>query len=207
MNSQTGSSLTVTQSGTYSITESNGACATTSAVVIVNVIPTPIANAGPDQVVLENDLVSLNGSGGILYSWSPATGLSDATISNPTFTAVQTTIYTLTVSDATNTCSTSDDVTITVERPIKVPNAITVNADGQNDVWDIENINSFPNCIVEVYNRWGTLVWKSVGYDKKWDGTNYRNGEVLPDGTYFYIIILNSTKFPDPYKGYIQVIK
>jgi gliding motility-associated-like protein len=77
----------------------------------------------------------------------------------------------------------------------------------QNDSWDIENINAFPECIVEVYNRWGTLVWKSVGYDKMWDGTNYRNGEVLPDGTYFYIIILNSTKFPDPYKGYIQVIR
>jgi gliding motility-associated-like protein len=204
---QTTNSLTVTQSGTYSVTESNGACATTSAVVIVNVIPTPIANAGPDQVVLENDVVSLNGSGGTNYSWSPATGLSDANIANPTFPAVITTTYTLTVSDATNTCSTTDDVTIIVERPIRIPNAITVNADGQNDVWDIENIGSFPNCIVEVYNRWGTLVWKSVGYDKKWDGTNYRNGEVLPDGTYFYIIILNSTKFPDPYKGYIQVIK
>ncbi|MFN8417131.1 MAG: gliding motility-associated C-terminal domain-containing protein [Cytophagaceae bacterium] len=207
INGQTGSSLTVTQSGTYSITESNGACATTSAVVIVNVIPTPIANAGPDMVVLENDVVSLNGSGGAVYSWSPATGLSSTTIANPTFTASQTVTYTLTVSDPTLQCSTTDDVTIIVERPIRIPNAITVNHDGQNDVWDIENMSSFPNAIVEVYNRWGTLVWKSVGYDKMWDGTNYRNGEVLPDGTYFYIIILNSTKFPDPYKGYIQVIK
>ncbi len=207
INGQTGSSLTVTQSGTYSITESNGACATTSAVVIVNVIPTPIANAGPDMVVLENDVVTLNGSGGAVYSWSPATGLSSTTIANPTFTASQTVTYTLTVSDPTLQCSTTDDVTILVERPIRIPNAITVNHDGQNDVWDIENMSSFPNAIVEVYNRWGTLVWKSVGYDKMWDGTNYRNGEVLPDGTYFYIIILNSTKFPDPYKGYIQVIK
>lgn len=207
MSGQTNPSITITSAGTYTVTENNGACAITSAPYVVNVIQTPIAYAGVDQVVLENDLVTLTGSGGTNYTWSPAAGLNNPNIPNPTFSAVQTTTYTLTVSDATNRCSSTDEVTIIVERPIRIPNAITVNGDGQNDVWDIENMNSFPNAIVEVYNRWGTLVWKSVGYDKMWDGTNYRNGEVLPDGTYFYIIILNSTKFPDPYKGYIQVIR
>jgi gliding motility-associated-like protein len=205
---QTGISLTVNNPGSYYFIESNNYCQTPSnARYTVQIVQTPIANAGVDQVVLENDLVTLTGSGGTNYTWSPAAGLSNPNIPNPTFSAVQTTTYTLTVSDATNRCSSSDEVTIIVERPIRIPNAITVNGDGQNDVWDIENMSSFPNAVVEVYNRWGTLVWKSVGYDKMWDGTNYRNGEVLPDGTYFYIIILNSTKFPDPYKGYIQVIR
>jgi hypothetical protein len=36
---------------------------------------------------------------------------------------------------------------------------------------------------------------------------NYRNGEVLPDGTYFYVIDLKSEVFKDPYKGYIQIVK
>lgn len=199
--------LTVNQSGLYYLKEDNGVCPRFSDTVLVNVIPTPVANAGSDIYVLENTIVTLNGSGGDLYSWSPATGLSFTDIPNPTFTAKENTIYMLTVADATNTCSSTDEVQIFVERPVRIPNAFTPNKDGNNDTWEIENINGFPNVTFEVYNRWGTLVWKSTGNLKMWDGTNYRNGEVLPDGTYFYVIDLHSVIFSEPYSGYVQILK
>ncbi len=203
----TSSSIVINNSGTYTLTENNGACATTSAPVVVAILSTPVANAGPDQYVKEGTAISLNGSGGVNYLWTPATGLSSATVANPTLTANNIITYTLTAYDATNACSSQDAVTIFVEKQIVIPNAITPNGDGNNDEWIIENLESFPNCTIEVYNRWGTLVWKTVGTTLHWTGTNYRNGEVLPDGTYFYIIDLKGKVYNDPYTGYIQVVK
>ncbi len=203
----TTSSLTVNQSGWYYLKEDNGVCPRFSDTVIVNVIPTPVANAGSDIYVLENATVTLNGSGGDLYSWSTALVPNFSNNPNYTFTATINTIYVLTVADATNTCSSTDEVQVFVERPVRIPNAFTPNKDSENDTWEIENISGFPNVTFEVYNRWGTLVWKSTGNLKQWDGTNYRNGELLPDGTYFYVIDLHSVVFKEPYSGYVQILK
>ncbi|WP_045465702.1 T9SS C-terminal target domain-containing protein [Sporocytophaga myxococcoides] len=199
--------LTVNQSGLYYFKEDNGVCPRFSDTVMVNVIPTPVANAGNDIYTLEGTVVTLNGSGGALYTWTPPTGLSAINIANPTLTAADNITYILTVADATNTCRSFDEVSIFVERPVRIPNAFTPNKDGNNDTWEIENINGFPNVTFEVYNRWGTLVWKSTGNLKQWDGTNFRNGELLPDGTYFYVIDLHSVIFKDPYSGYVQILK
>ena len=193
--------------GVYSLNESNGICSSPSPGVQLTVIPQPVANAGADIYIKEGDIGNLNGSGGAIYSWTPSTGLSSSTVSNPGFPATATITYTLTVSDATNTCSSTDQVTVFVVKPVVVPNVITVNGDGSNDDWEIANIEGYPNCIIEIYNRWGNLVWKTQGYPKNWDGTNYRNGEVLSDGTYFYIINLQSEVYDEPITGWIQIIK
>ncbi len=203
----TNASYTATQSGVYTINEDNGTCNQTSGESKLTIIQTPIAYAGEDMYIQEGTRGQLFGAGGALYTWSPATGLSDANVYNPTFTAENTIAYMLTVADASNTCKSEDAVIVYVEKPIKVPNVITVNGDGTNDTWEIENIESYPNAEFLIYNRWGNLVWKSSGYPKKWDGTNFRNGEVLPDGTYFYIITLNSKIYNEPYTGWIQIVK
>lgn len=204
---KTTSPLTVSESGLYYLKEDNGVCPRFSDTVTVVVIPTPIANAGSDIYVLENTNVTLNGSGGDHYSWSTALIPNFSNIPNPSFTATENTLYVLKVSDKDNICWSTDEVNVFVERPVKIPNAFTPNKDSQNDTWEIENISGFPNVTFEVYNRWGTLVWKSTGNLKQWDGTNYRNGEVLPDGTYFYVIDLHSVIFKDPYSGYVQILK
>ncbi|MBO9703522.1 MAG: gliding motility-associated C-terminal domain-containing protein [Sporocytophaga sp.] len=203
----TNPSYTASESGLYTVIEDNGSCSQISAGTKLTVIQTPVAYAGEDIFIKDGEPGQLLGAGGILYNWSPATGLSDAHVNNPTFIADQTIVYKLTVADANNICKSQDSVTVYVERPIRIPNAITVNGDGKNDTWEIENIESFPNAEFLIYNRWGNLVWKSTGYLKEWDGTNYKNGEVLPDGTYFYIINLNSQIYNEPYNGYVQVIK
>jgi len=94
-----------------------------------------------------------------------------------------------------------------MEDGVKIPNVITPNGDGVNDTWSIEHIEDFPNSLVVIYNRWGNIVWKASNNGLQWDGTNYRNGELLPDGTYFYVIDLQSTFYPDPYTGYVQIIR
>lgn len=205
----TNATYTATQAGSYTLYEDNGTCNSTSMSSYLTVVQTPVANAGSDIYIKQGETGHLNGSGGSTYSWSPSTYLSDATVSNPSFPATQTITYTLTVSNTSGstTCTSTDQVTVVVVSPIEVPNVITVNGDGNNDDWELKNIEGYPNCIIEIYNRWGNLVWKSEGYPKNWDGTNFRNGQVLPDGTYFYIINLQSQLYDEPLTGWVQIIK
>lgn len=75
-----------------------------------------------------------------------------------------------------------------------VSQGFTPNGDGINDTWYIENIEKFPNAEISVYNRWGAIVFKSLGnYDNNngWNGTYKGNNELLPDAPYLYIITTN----------------
>jgi len=86
---------------------------------------------------------------------------------------------------------------------VKIPNAFSPNRDGINETWDIENLNIlYPNCKVWIYNRWGQLVYKSVGYNKPWDGKN--KGYNVPIDTYHYIIEIEGEK---PIMGQITLLK
>jgi gliding motility-associated-like protein len=58
---------------------------------------------------------------------------------------------------------------------------------------------------VEVYNRWGELLFTSTGYAVPWDGRY--NGGLVPVGTYYYAIELNDERFPEPYTGPLTVIR
>jgi gliding motility-associated-like protein len=69
---------------------------------------------------------------------------------------------------------------------VTIPNAFTPNGDGINDYWNIPVFQKNKYFTVNVYNRYGTLVFSSIGYGTPWDGTY--NGKSLPVGTYYYII-------------------
>jgi gliding motility-associated-like protein len=71
-----------------------------------------------------------------------------------------------------------------------IPNAISPNGDGKNDIWNLNFINTFyPKAEIEIYNRWGLRIFHSIGYDIAWDGT-YK-GDALPVASYYFIINLN----------------
>jgi gliding motility-associated-like protein len=91
-----------------------------------------------------------------------------------------------------NGCSTGASVIVEAANPIclVIPNGISPNNDGINDVWNIGLIDLYPQVEVSIFNRWGELIWKSEkGYPKPWDGRS--RGSVLPIDSYHYIIDLN----------------
>lgn len=92
-----------------------------------------------------------------------------------------------------NPVVTSNTITVAVIVPEKiiVPNTFTPNGDGYNDTWYIPGLLSYTNCIVNVYNRYGAIMYRSVGYQHPWDGTN--NGKTVPAGAYYYVIDTKST--------------
>jgi gliding motility-associated-like protein/uncharacterized repeat protein (TIGR01451 family) len=90
-----------------------------------------------------------------------------------------------------------------------IPDGFSPNGDMVNDEFVIRGIANFPNNQLEVYNRWGNLVYKAVPYQNKWDGTSTSEfnvgGNVLPVGTYFYVLDLGNGT--GQYKGTIYLNK
>lgn len=73
-----------------------------------------------------------------------------------------------------------------------VGNVFSPNGDGTNDIWTVPKQYFFPDLSIEIFNRWGALVWSATG-DKAvrgWDGRT-NNGKELPIGTYYYIVKYN----------------
>ena len=88
---------------------------------------------------------------------------------------------------------------------LKFYSGITPNGDGSNDIWNIDYIEQFPENDVKIFNRWGNTVWEASGYnndDVVWDGKN-SGGDDLPDGTYFYVAIVDGST----YKGWVEITR
>jgi gliding motility-associated-like protein len=155
----------------------------------VEIYPTPVVNAGPDKVVLQGGVVTLTPALNIgltvTYLWTPATGLNDPGKPLVVASPADDITYTLTVTTDKG-CNASDQVFVKVLKAPVIPNVFSPNGDGINDKWIIAYLESYPGCTVEIYNRYGQIIYRSVGYNKPWDGT-YKNKDV-PAGTYYYIV-------------------
>ena len=114
-----------------------------------------------------------------------------------------TTTYTVTVTSPDG-CTSQDSVKVTVIPTIRFPDGITPNGDGKNDTWVIDYIDQYPDAIVEIYNRWGEMLFRSDNYQNDWNGTY--NGQNLPVGTYYFVIELNDGK-TKPFTGPLTVLR
>ncbi len=95
-----------------------------------------------------------------------------------------------------------------VASAINVYNILTPNGDGDNDVWYIGGIERYPDNEVQIYDKWGDLVYERRGYDNSWDGTLRGTGRGVPDGTYFYVIRLNRANAaggPTDFTGHLLI--
>jgi gliding motility-associated-like protein len=178
----------------YQVVIQSGICQPDSSnTIIIDVLPLPAVDAGADVTIMEGDTTTLAGSGGATGIWMPGSSLSDSTIQAPDAYPTSTTNYIYTVIGA-NTCLNSDDVTISVDPPyppFSIKNTITANNDGYNDTWIIEGIEAFPSTFVAVYNIYGKEIYSNEDYQNEWNGMV--NGNMLPNGTYMFIVIPGGT--------------
>jgi gliding motility-associated-like protein len=96
-------------------------------------------------------------------------------------------------------------IEISKDAPVlcQVPNLLTPNNDGFNDLLVIDCIGTIRGANLYVYSQWGELVYNSTDYRNDWGGT-WKN-KPLPDGTYFYVFQLDSIQ--DAQKGFISIIR
>ena len=118
-------------------------------------------------------------------------------------------IYSVTVT-ATNDCVTEQEFEIPID--IFEFNGVSINGDGQNDIFEVACISNFPNNNIKIFNRAGQLVYEADGYNNSdivFDGTSNRGislmGTALPDGTYFYII--DKRDGSKPITGFLEILR
>lgn len=187
----------------FTYTGANGCVNFKEQTVTVNAVPT--VSAGPDRFVLEGGnatLVSTSTGSGLTFLWTPGTYLNNPAIARPITTPTDDIQYTLLVTTA-NGCSASDEVFVKVLKTPTIPNVFTPNGDGINDRWVIEYLESYPGATVEIFNRYGSLVYRSVGYPTPWDGTY--GGKQMPAGTYYYII--NPKNGRKQISGFVDIVR
>jgi len=157
----------------------------------ITVEPAPVVSTVYDVLILAGGQAKLQATAtgnNLTYLWTPSTGLNNNKILNPIASPSVDTKYKLTVTSTTNgtACPVTDSVLVKVLLAPVIPSAFTPNNDGVNDTWQIQYLDSYPGCTVDVYNRNGEKVFSSTGYGTAWDGRY--NGVSLPIGAYYYII-------------------
>jgi gliding motility-associated-like protein len=99
--------------------------------------------------------------------------------------------YSVVITDS-NKCNLSLSVVIEEDTcNVNVYDALTPNSDGINDTWIIDGIQYYPDNLVQVFDKIGDLVYEKMSYNNTWGGEG-KNGGLLPDGTYYYVIKINS---------------
>lgn len=132
----------------------------------------------------------------ILIEWGDINATTGTTLAN-----VAAGSYLVTISDSLG--CTIDSIAYVSPNPdcIFIATAITPNGDGYNDLWFLGGMEFHPTAVVQVYNRWGQILFEEQGYQQAWDG-RYR-GEDLPLGDYYYYIDLQNGN--PPYTGTVTI--
>ena len=220
--------LAALSGGTYhlTITDANGCMKTTTALVqeattslSVSATPTPeIQTMSVDGSKTLSDVggsIILEVTGGFApytFSW---TGPNSYVSSSEMPADLSGGTYNVIVTDA-NGCSVTTSAIVGIQVvlsedvncPVIVPNSFSPNGDGIHDYFKIACLYNYPDPVIEIYNRWGNLVFKKDHYGDTdfwggeaaawWNGRSDNSmtigNQVMPVGTYYYILKLTNSK-------------
>jgi gliding motility-associated-like protein len=180
--------------------------------VNANFIANPYQGFMPLLVTFTNTSINTP-SNSVVYSWNFGNGTPIITTTGPllspnTVYSNQGT-YTVVLTATKGFCvdTMTRIIIVDVVSDIKVPNVITPNGDGKNDIFylDLLNVNEIS---MTIFDRWGLIIYESSDIGKiSWDGKN-KSGSLVSDGTYFYIITATGLDSkPHKLNGTISVFK
>ena len=172
--------------------------------VFVEVLPAPLANAGADLYFDFPGQVQLNGEAfGNAFFWSPAEYLSCTDCEDPISNSPNIIYYTLTVTDELG-CQSSDSVMVKPYFPIWVPNTITPNNDGINDVFFAVG-NRLDGYELNIFDRWGNRIFHSIDPTEVWDGG--LSGYYVQNDAYIWTIEYDTIDRREKLIGHVNVIR
>ncbi len=186
-------------------TITNGICSSTDTVLIISQVA-PSINSGKDTSICEyQQPITLPIFVESPYTWSWSIVNGNAIITNeetqsPIFQNLSIGNNSLVLSSSNGPCLATDTLEIQVYNSsseycqtmeIFIPEGFSPNGDGDYDVFKILNLNGL-TAHVQIFNRWGNLVYESENYQNDWIGNSNQGvvlfGNELPAGTYYYII-------------------
>ena len=169
--------------------------------------PTATFSADPLETVLDQATIQFSNSSvssdTLTYSWDFNDG-SNSGIKNPSHTYAETGTYNVLLTVVTdNGCEDtySTEITVHPDFAVFIPNAFTPNGDGLNDKFEVKGVG-VKTYNLQIYSRWGELIYESDNLEKQWDAAN------TPGGTYVYVI--HATTLLDKQieeKGTVTVVK
>jgi gliding motility-associated-like protein len=210
-------SLDVTSSGIYTLTATNfftngtnGSCSATSAPersISISVSINAVSAVPPVIKEGESSILQVQGIGDE-FQWFDEGNEFVGSGETITVSPESTTIYT--VQAVVASCAASDTVRVDVRELVSIPHAFSPNGDNTNDTWSIDGMDSYPEAVVRIYNRWGNRVYETRNYaQNEWNGTH--KGTDAPVGTYYYVIefgyIAEEFIGIEPQSGYVMVIR
>lgn len=205
---------------TVKLTVSENGC-TDSASRTFDVLPVPVADfvtdigADPDTAFNINDVPPItffpvkSNQGNPNYIWDFDNGLNIERDQQPTFLYDKVGVYSIHLTVTVGNCSVDTvkgHIVITDERKVYVPNAFSPNGDGMHDILKLQAVG-MKNYTIEIYNRWGQMVYTGTETSTGWDGL-YLN-ELATEGVYVYVIkgktITGNKVYSD--QGYVMLLK
>lgn len=180
--------------GSYLVTVTDFAGCLDTAEITVSALPEPNAAfiSIPDgEVSADQDVQFVDQStisAGQIVAWDWLLGPSSSTDQNPIIrytTDGQFGILLEVTSDSG--CTDTASALITIFSGVQAINVITPNGDGINDILEFPNLDRYTGNKLQIFNRWGELIYKSDNYLNSWDG------RFMADGTYYYILEVPDT--------------
>ncbi|MCZ2444189.1 MAG: gliding motility-associated C-terminal domain-containing protein, partial [Flavobacteriales bacterium] len=200
--------LSISTDGTYTVTVYKCNTSVTDQVQItVDEIELQVQNQVNPDCGMTNGEISLNVNGGVgtlTYIWQQLPSETGSVVSGLVEGS-----YDAIVTDAQG-CTDAITVTLICISPeVIIPQFISPNGDGKNDVLVIQNLQiAYPRNSLKIYNRWGNEVYAASPYQNDWDGrcnTGLSLGTaLLPAGTYFYVLDLHGDS-SDVRSGFIEL--
>ncbi len=180
----------------YDIQVFGRGCDTSESIIRVIVNPIPIVELGdPVTIIFGSETALHAGSGFARYQWS--TGSNDSVI-----IIDQGGLYRVEVENIFG-CISADSVFVH-EIGLNIPNAFTPNGDGLNDYFRITGLENMENVIMQIYDRWGIMVFETRNPGNGWDGSCMKK-YCQPD-TYVWIITIGAP-YNKTLKGTITLLK
>ena len=198
--------ISPTNTTTYIVQASNGNGCNTADSVKITVIPLPTVFSGNDTTINLGESAFLKASGGNTYQWQPATGLTCATCPNPIANPAITTMYTVTVVNASG-CSAKDSLLVTVKtnNTLFIPDVFSPNGDSQNDILYVRG-NGIQELYFAIYDRWGERIFETKDQHSGWDGT-FKGKELNGAVFVYYAKVTFSNGEKTTLKGDITLVK
>lgn len=187
---------------TYAYTNPGGCSFTATRTAVV--LPAIQLSVPGDVSIRRGDGVRLAASANVPLSsilWQPPDGLNDSRLLSPVASPETSQTYTLGVTTPVG-CTATALVRVNVRTDVSIPTAFSPNGDGLNDRWELPGISAYPTCEITIFNRWGAVLFHSVGYQQPWDGMV--EGTPTGPGVYTYQIRLNDGQIS--YQGSLTVL-
>lgn len=219
--SSVNASYTFTLPGSYDvqlIAISAEGCVDTTTItdyITAHSLPDAAFTMNPNPADLNNSLVDFynNSSLNAVNFWWDFGGLGNSSVEDPSFEFLYADTFDITLLVSTiNGCvdTVTNQLTVRSLSELWIPNAFTINGDNLNDYWFPQGRgleDGSATILVEIYNRWGILLYESSSITKPWYGKT-QNGQVCKQDVYVYkIYFKNQLGKEFTYYGQINLIR